>query len=244
MKNNLIKGVLALALAAAGVYLRELLIPLIILAAVMLADYATGVLRAWTTRTLSSRIGLSGIVKKLACLFGVGVAITVDFVVQTAGERLGVALGGFYACGLLVTFWLILNECLSILENLAALGAPVPGFLRAVVARLKQQAEGSGDRAADAAGPPSQSAAPTAPPEGEPRGPAQDAAAPSQSAAPTAPPEGEPRGPAQDAAAPAQEDAGLLPPPLGEAARAQRATERAALSDSSPEDHPHAGRAL
>ena len=145
MKANIIKAALAALLAGAAAYFRELLGPLTALALVMASDYVTGVLAAWRAGELSSPTGLLGICKKLAYLFCVGVAIAVDFTVQTAGARLGLELGGFCAFGLLVTVWLVLNECLSILENLTELGVPVPGFLKTVVARLKTSAEEKGE---------------------------------------------------------------------------------------------------
>ena len=146
MKETILKGALALLLAGTAAYFRRLAAPICVLIAVMLADYVSGMMSAWASRTLSSRIGLRGVLKKLGCILAVGVAITVDFVVQTAGARLGADLAGFYAFGLLVTVWLILNECISILENLTELGVPVPAFLRAAVARLKQRAEAAGEK--------------------------------------------------------------------------------------------------
>ena len=144
MKANLIKGALAALIAASAAYFRALLGPVLVLALVMASDYVTGVLAAYRTGALSSRTGLLGILKKLGYLFCVGVAVTVDFTVRSAGARLGYDLGGFCAFALLVTVWLILNECLSILENLTEIGVPVPGFLRAVVERLKGSAEETG----------------------------------------------------------------------------------------------------
>ena len=57
MKQFLARAGLTLPLAAAGAYFRELLPALIALAAVMVSDYVTGMLSAWTRRTLSSGIG-------------------------------------------------------------------------------------------------------------------------------------------------------------------------------------------
>ena len=147
MKQTAVKGAIALALAACGACLRTLLVPVAVLAAVMLSDYVTGMLRAWSARELSSRVGLRGLVKKLGYLFAVGVAVVVDLVLQTAGATLGADLAGVYVFALLVTLWLIGNECISILENVSALGVPVPGFLRAVIVRLKQRAEAAGEAA-------------------------------------------------------------------------------------------------
>lgn len=148
MSENVTKGIVALILAAAGVYLRELLGPLIVLAAVMVADYITGMAEAWVNRTLSSRVGIVGIVKKLSYLVVVGVAIVVDWIIQTATARLGFDLGGFYLFGLLVCVWLIINECISILENIAEIGGPKVPFLQKILDRLKKTAAEKGDEAA------------------------------------------------------------------------------------------------
>ena len=47
----------------------------------------------------------------------------------------------------MVIVWLILNECISILENIDKIGVPVPDFLMSLVKRLKSNTEqkGGGD---------------------------------------------------------------------------------------------------
>ena len=74
-----------------------------------------------------------------------GVAVTVDYVVRAAAARAALTVPTPLSFGLLVTVWLICNECLSILENLAEIGVPLPGFLVAVVKRLRKSAEAAGD---------------------------------------------------------------------------------------------------
>ena len=145
MKENVVKGLVTLALASVWAYFRELAAPLAVLVAVMVMDYVTGMAEAWAGGTLSSRVGIMGIVKKLGYLFGVSVAVVADWVIQTAGEKAGMALDGFYMFGLLVTVWMILNECISILENISQLGVPLPGFLVKLVGRLKKTAEERGE---------------------------------------------------------------------------------------------------
>ena len=145
MNQSLWKAALALVLGGAAAYFGALLAPLIVLIAAMLCDYATGLLAAWADARLSSRIGALGLVKKLGYIFGVAVAVAADFVIAMAARHLGAELDRFAAFGPLVAVWLILNECISILENIAALGVPVPGFLRRVLAHLKQSAERAGD---------------------------------------------------------------------------------------------------
>lgn len=146
MTENTIKAILAAVMAAAGAYFRELLFPVLIMAAVMALDYISGMARAWAAKDLSSSVGLLGIIKKLLYLVAVAVAVVVDWVVQTAAAKMGIDVGGAYIFGLLVTIWLILNECISIIENISALGVPIPTFLTVIIKRLKQTTEQEGEQ--------------------------------------------------------------------------------------------------
>lgn len=148
MKESGFKALVAVTLAGAATYLRELAVPVIVLAGVMIIDYISGIASAWVKRELSSRVGIIGIVKKLAYLLAVAVAIVVDWVVQTAAVELGVDFGGFYFFGLLVTIWLVLNECISILENLSEIGVPLPAFLLKIIEKLEKTVEETGEKPA------------------------------------------------------------------------------------------------
>lgn len=149
MKENTLKAVISAALAGAAAYFRELVGPVLVLALVMLIDYISGMVSAWVRGDLSSRVGVIGIVKKVAYLLAVAIAIIADWAVQTAATELGVNLSGFFFFGLLVTIWLVLNECISILENIAEIGVPVPAFLLKVIDKLKKTVEDTGDKAGD-----------------------------------------------------------------------------------------------
>lgn len=145
MKENISRGIIAAAAAGAAAYFRELALPVAVLFLVMAADYASGMVRAWANRALCSRTGVLGIVKKVSYLLAVQVAIVADWAVQTAAGRLGADFGGAFYFGLLVTIWLILNECISILENISEIGVPLPSFLLALIQKLKKTTEGSGE---------------------------------------------------------------------------------------------------
>lgn len=146
MKETTLKGISVTALAAVGAYFRELGFPLVLLVSVMMLDYISGMVKAWFTRTLSSKTGMRGIVKKLCYMLAVAVAVIVDFVIQLAAERTSIDLTGCYFCATLVMVWLILNECISILENAAAIGVPVPEFLLRLIKRLKNASEPKDDK--------------------------------------------------------------------------------------------------
>lgn len=111
----------------------------------MVIDYLSGMVSAWVKCELSSRVGVLGIVKKVAYLLAVAVAIVADWVVQVAGAEIGIDFGGFFFFGLLVTIWLVLNECISILENISEIGVPLPAFLLKLIEKLKKTVENTGE---------------------------------------------------------------------------------------------------
>lgn len=139
------KAVLAAFFAALGAYCRELVVPVIIVAAVMGCDYLSGVAAAWINGTLSSRVGIIGIVKKIAYALIVVVGIAIDWIVQAAAEKVGIDAGNFFFFALLVSVWLIINECISIIENVARMGVDIPPFLETITKRLKNVTEAKGE---------------------------------------------------------------------------------------------------
>lgn len=137
MKENVFKAVFAAALAGLSAYFSVLLIPLLILLVVMILDYATGMAKAWLAGTLSSKTGFRGIIKKLAYFGIVAAAMVADWIIRCGLEQLGVAISFEFFLALLVVVWLIINELISILENLAEIGAPKIPFLSRVLEHLK-----------------------------------------------------------------------------------------------------------
>ena len=140
MNDDAIKLAIAAAAAALMTYAAEVVIPVMILVMVMLLDYVTGVHAAWVRHELSSRTGLIGILKKLSYLALVAVACVIDYILATVGAQLGAVISVRYVA-LLVIFWLIINELISILENVAKVGGPVPPFIKKLLQRLKGSVE-------------------------------------------------------------------------------------------------------
>ena len=140
MENSL-KMLLAAILAAVGAYMQQLAGSLLVLLAVMVLDYISGISAAWVNHQLSSRIGLIGIVKKVSYLLIVNVGMALDYLIFLLGQKFGVQINDSYFVGLLVIVWLIINECISILENADEMGLPVPEFIKKLLARLKQHTD-------------------------------------------------------------------------------------------------------
>ena len=92
----------------------------------MVLDYVTGLMCAVVDKKLSSAVGFKGICKKLLIIILVGVAHVVDVHVVGTGEALRSAVVCFY----------LSNEGVSVLENAAHLGLPVPEKLKNVLAQI------------------------------------------------------------------------------------------------------------
>ena len=101
------------------------------LLAFVVIDYITGVMCAISDRKLSSAVGFKGICRKVMIFLLVGIANVLDIQVIGTGSVLRTA----------VIFFYISNEGVSLLENAAHLGLPVPGHIKAVLEQLHNRAE-------------------------------------------------------------------------------------------------------
>lgn len=90
-------------------------------------DYISGLIKAYNTKTLSSSIGFRGILKKVGILLIVMLAVLVD--------RITIDNGGVRT---LVIYYFVANEGLSVIENLAQAGLPVPKSLKNALKVIKK----------------------------------------------------------------------------------------------------------
>ena len=101
-----------------------------VLLAVMTLDYVTGLLCGFMGKSpktetggLSSKAAFEGLLKKVLVLIVVGLAALVDHAIAvSAGIEIAAVTG---ACCL----WFVASEGLSVLENAAAMGVPIPKAL-------------------------------------------------------------------------------------------------------------------
>lgn len=89
-------------------------------------DYITGVMCAIVDKKLSSEIGFRGIFKKMLIFMLVGIANVLDVNVIGSGSAIRTAVICFY----------LSNEGVSIIENAAHLGLPIPKKLKDILAQL------------------------------------------------------------------------------------------------------------
>lgn len=141
MENKGLQAALTAAFAALTVYLNALIVPVLVLLVFMILDYATGMVRAWRARELSSKVGVDGIVKKVGYMVLIAVAMGVDYLIWSGLTAVNVPVTCQLWFGMLVSIWLIINEMISILENLGKIGVPIPEFLKKIINRLKSSVE-------------------------------------------------------------------------------------------------------
>ncbi len=99
---------------------------LIALVVFVVVDYITGVMCAIADKKLSSEVGFKGICRKVLIFLLVGIANILDVQVIGTGSVLRTA----------VIFFYISNEGISLTENAAHLGLPIPEKLKVVLEQL------------------------------------------------------------------------------------------------------------
>lgn len=123
-------------------WLGILTIPVFLLVGCNVIDYITGLFAAkYRTEVISSYKGIRGIIKKvcmwLLVLIGAGLDILINYAVHTAGVELTLP----FIVATIVAVWLVVNEMISILENMVDIGVDIPPFLLPIVKYIKKQAE-------------------------------------------------------------------------------------------------------
>lgn len=101
------------------------------LLAFVVIDYVTGIMCAVVDKKLSSEVGFKGIFKKVLIFALVGTGHILDSRVIGSGSVMRTA----------VIFFYLSNEGVSLLENAAYLGLPIPQKLKSVLEQLHDRAE-------------------------------------------------------------------------------------------------------
>lgn len=103
--------------------------PLITLVVFIFLDYLTGVIKGCINKELCSNIGLKGIAKKGSILIVILVATMLDRLLSN----------GSWMFRTMICYFYISNEGISILENCAALGVPIPEVLTKALKQLNNK---------------------------------------------------------------------------------------------------------
>lgn len=143
--ENIIKGIAA-AFGAVVSFFCGMPPIVVVLIAAMSLDYVTGVAcgiigKSQKTETggLSSAAAFSGLMKKVVILLVVALAALLDYAVASgAGVSFSAVTGA-------TCLWFIASEGISIIENAAEIGIPVPGILKQALEIMRSNGGASGD---------------------------------------------------------------------------------------------------
>lgn len=94
----------------------------------MILDYVTGVLYAFISNQLNSEVGFKGLVKKLMILVVLIIGVMLDRILGVNGWPFRTLAAYFY----------IANEGISLLENVANIGIPIPNKMRQALEQLNK----------------------------------------------------------------------------------------------------------
>ncbi|GAA0753472.1 phage holin family protein [Clostridium sartagoforme] len=100
----------------------------------VIIDYVTGLMVAVLERKLSSEVGFRGIFKKVLIFVFVGIGNIIDVYLLKNGSAIRTA----------VIFFYVSNEGISIIENAAKIGLPIPQKLKDILEQLNKEEKSNG----------------------------------------------------------------------------------------------------
>ena len=123
-------------------WLGILAVPVLLLVGCNIIDYATGLCAVkYRNDTISSYKSIRGIIKKICMWLLVVVGVFMDILIQYAVSTAGIDLAVPFVVATVVAVWLVVNEIISILENMIDIGVKMPPFLLPIVKHIKKQVE-------------------------------------------------------------------------------------------------------
>ena len=137
-----IKVIVTAIVSALMSWLGILAIPVLLLVGCNVIDYGTGLCAAkYREERIDSYKGLKGIIKKVCMWLLIVVGAFIDILINYAVEYMGFAISLPFIVATIVAVWLIVNEIISILENMTDIGVDMPPFLLPLVKNIKHQVE-------------------------------------------------------------------------------------------------------
>ena len=137
-----IKATVIAVVSALMSWLGILAIPVFLLVGCNVIDYVTGLFAAkYRTEDINSYKSIRGIIKKVCMWLLVVVGAWLDILINYAIHTAGIALTIPFVVSTVVAVWLVVNEMISILENMLDIGVDMPPFLLPVVRYIKKQVE-------------------------------------------------------------------------------------------------------
>ena len=139
---NKVKAIFITLGSAISGFLGVLFIPVLIMVACNTIDFITGIIAArFRDEGITSKAFYRGICKKVCMWLLVVVGALIDETIKCSVAQIGITMPFTFLVACVVCVWIICNELLSILENMAEIGIPMPEFLKKLVRYLQKQTE-------------------------------------------------------------------------------------------------------
>ena len=123
-------------------WLGVLAVPVLMLVACNLIDYVTGLLASpYRQEKISSYKGIKGIIKKVCMWLLVVIGVFMDILIQYTIDTAGIDIKIPFVVAITVAIWLVVNEIISILENMSDIGVKMPPFMMPIMKHIKHQVE-------------------------------------------------------------------------------------------------------
>lgn len=137
-----IKAIWTAILSAAMSVFGVLTIPVLLMVGCNVIDYITGLRAAkYRGEKISSEKGFQGIYKKICMWILVLIGSWIDVLINYAVEYIGAGFQLPFIVATVVCIWIVVNEIISILENMIDSGVDMPPFLMPLIKRIKTDVE-------------------------------------------------------------------------------------------------------
>lgn len=135
-----------IAVSAVMDFLGILAIPVFLMVGCNIIDYITGLMASkHRHEQINSYKSIDGIIKKVCMWLLVVVGAVVDVLIKYTTQTMGFSIQIPFIVATLVAVWIVVNEIISILENLVDIGIDLPPFLMPIVKRIKKEVEEVGE---------------------------------------------------------------------------------------------------
>lgn len=123
-----------------------LAVPVLLMVGCNIIDYATGLAASkYRDEHINSYKGIRGIIKKVCMWLLVLLGAWIDILINYAAEYIGTGFQFPFIVATVVAVWIVVNEMISILENMVDIGVELPPFLMPIVKRIKGAVETAAD---------------------------------------------------------------------------------------------------
>lgn len=137
-----IKLAVTAVISALMAWLGILAVPVFLLVGCNCVDYATGLCAVKYRRgQVTSYKSIKGITKKVCQWLLILVGVWIDILINYAVECTGINITIPFVVATVVAVWLVINEIISILENMLDIGVNMPPFMLPVIKYIKRKLE-------------------------------------------------------------------------------------------------------